>query len=96
MLECNHDLGMLAEGPYPYPLKKRVGGMHGHLSNEQAAQLLDKIELGRLQHLVISHISEKNNLPELAYKTLQPVLENWSGDLRIADQQQGFDWIEIK
>jgi phosphoribosyl 1,2-cyclic phosphodiesterase len=95
MLECNHDPGMLAEGPYPYPLKKRVGGLHGHLSNEQAAQLLDKIELGRLQHLVISHISEKNNLPELAHKSLQPALVNWSGDLCIADQQQGFDWIEI-
>jgi len=96
MLECNHDPDMLANGPYPYLLKKRVGGMHGHLSNAQAAGLLGKIELGRLQHLVISHLSEKNNHPELAHKTLEPVLQNWSGNLYTADQEQGFDWIEIR
>lgn len=95
LLECNHDPVMLADGPYPYPLKVRVGGMHGHLSNEQAAGLLEKIELGRLQHLVVSHISEKNNLPELASGALYPVLESWSGDLHMADQKLGFDWIEV-
>ena len=86
---------MLEEGPYPYPLKVRVGGMHGHLNNEQSAGLLEKIELGRLQHLVASHISEKNNLPELATQALNPVLKDWSGDLHIADQELGFDWIEV-
>lgn len=96
MLECNHDPSMLAEGPYPYPLKQRVAGLHGHLSNEQAAKLVEKVELGRLQHLVVSHISEKNNLPELADQALAPVLENWSGTLTVADQQNGIDWIEIK
>jgi phosphoribosyl 1,2-cyclic phosphodiesterase len=95
LLECNHDPAMLAEGPYPYPLKVRVGGMHGHLSNEQAAGLLGKIELDRLQHLVVSHISEKNNLPELASEALNPVLENWSGVVHMADQQSGFDWINL-
>ena len=95
LLECNHDPGMLADGPYPYPLKARVGGMHGHLSNEQAAQLIAKVNLGRLQHLVICHISEKNNLPELARKSLAPVLQDWSGESRIADQQEGFPWIEV-
>ena len=95
LLECNHDPAMLEQGPYPYPLKVRVGGMHGHLNNEQAAGLLEKIELGRLQHLVASHISEKNNLPELATQALNPVLKDWSGDLHIADQELGFDWIEV-
>ncbi len=95
LLEFNHDPGMLADGPYPYPLKMRVGGMHGHLSNEQAAKLVEKVDLGRLQHLVISHISEKNNLPELASNALQPALEDWSGDTYIADQQLGFPWIEV-
>ncbi len=95
MLECNHDPQMLADGPYPYPLKKRVGGLHGHLSNEQAAGLLEKIELGRLQHLVISHISEKNNHPDLTSTALAPVLQNWSGDLHLADQQEGFAWLDI-
>lgn len=96
MLECNHDPKMLADGPYPYPLKQRVGGPHGHLSNDQAAGLLQNIELGRLQHLVISHISEKNNHPDLANLALQPILEHWSGNLHLADQQDGFDWLEVR
>jgi phosphoribosyl 1,2-cyclic phosphodiesterase len=95
LLECNHDPAMLEQGPYPYPLKVRVGGMHGHLSNDQAAGLLEKVELGRLQHLVVSHISEKNNLPELASEALNPVLKSWSGNLHMADQLLGFDWIEV-
>ena len=94
LLECNHDPGMLADGPYPYPLKMRVGGMHGHLSNEQAAKLVEKLDLGRLQHLVISHISEKNNLPELARNALETALRDWSGDTYIADQLEGLTWIE--
>ena len=95
LLEFNHDPGMLAVGPYPYPLKMRVGGMHGHLSNEQAAKLVEKVDLGRLQHLVISHISEKNNLPELARNALETVLRDWSGDTYIADQLDGLNWIEV-
>ena len=95
LLEFNHDPGMLADGPYPYPLKMRVGGMHGHLSNEQAAKLVEKVDLGRLQHLVISHISEKNNLPELASNALEPALRDWSGDTYIADQLEGLTWIEV-
>ncbi len=95
LLECNHDTEMLANGPYPYPLKQRVGGDHGHLSNHQAAELLTKIELNKLQHLVISHVSEKNNLPELAHQTISSVLQDWSGDLHIASQDQGLDWVKL-
>ncbi len=95
LLECNHDPSMLEVGPYPYPLKVRVGGPHGHLSNAQAAGLLTTMDLGRLQHLVISHISEKNNLPQLASDALKPVLTKWSGNLLLADQHLGFDWIEL-
>jgi phosphoribosyl 1,2-cyclic phosphodiesterase len=87
---------MLADGPYPYPLKKRVGGTHGHLSNEQAAKLVEKVDLGRLQHLVMSHISEKNNLPQLASEAMHPVLCDWSGTSYLADQQDGINWIEVE
>ena len=96
LLECNHDPGMLQDGPYPYPLKMRVAGSHGHLSNDQAAKLIEKIDLDCLQHLVISHISEKNNLQELARSALEPVLQGWSGEIHIADQQQGLTWIEVE
>ena len=86
---------MLADGPYPWPLKQRVAGNHGHLSNAQAASLLASIELGCLQRLVLSHISEKNNHPDLAVTQLQPVLEGWSGEMLISSQQAGFDWLVI-
>ena len=75
LVECNHDLDMLRDGPYPPRLQARVGGDYGHLSNQQAAQLLSMIDLTLLQYLVIGHISEKNNTPELA---LDAVLEHAS------------------
>lgn len=95
LLECNHDVTMLENGPYPYQLKQRVGGSHGHLNNEQAAGLLEKIELKRLRHLIISHISEKNNLPEIASNVVSRVLKDWTGELHVADQENGFDWIDL-
>ncbi len=95
LLECNHDEQMLREGPYPYTLKQRVGGPHGHLNNEQAASLLAEIELEHLKHLVISHISEQNNCPKLARQTVESVLGEWGGHLKIANQNEGFDWIEL-
>lgn len=97
LLECNHDVQMLTEGPYPWPLKTRVGGTHGHLNNEQAAAFLCSVELGRLRHLVISHISEKNNAPKLAMHAIQASLDNpaWDGELHLANQDEGLDWIAI-
>ena len=95
LLECNHDVEMLANGPYPYQLKQRVGGKHGHLNNEQAAALLKKVELDRLKHLVISHVSEKNNKPDLALEVVKDALAHWSGELHVADQEAGFDWIRL-
>ncbi|MFT6643582.1 MAG: phosphoribosyl 1,2-cyclic phosphodiesterase [Patiriisocius sp.] len=96
LLECNHDVGMLENGPYPYPLKKRVGGQHGHLNNQQAAGLLADIELRHLQHLIISHVSEQNNAPQLAEAAVAAMLEDWQGTLKVANQNEGFDWIEIQ
>lgn len=66
MLEFNHDLTMLLEGSYPWHLKQRVRGPHGHLSNQQAAELLTRAGGPRLRHLVLAHLSEENNRPELA------------------------------
>lgn len=95
VLECNHDETMLMQGPYPPSLKQRVGGRFGHLSNAAAASLLSSIDTRRLQHVVAAHLSEKNNLPELAQTALAGVLgcdESWIG---LADQMTGFDWREI-
>ncbi len=66
VVEFNHDRTMLRDGPYPWSLKQRVGGSHGHLSNDQAAELVTQGASERLQHLLLAHLSDDNNLPELA------------------------------
>jgi phosphoribosyl 1,2-cyclic phosphodiesterase len=95
LLECNHDTEMLASGPYPPRLKQRVGGSFGHLSNEQAADLLSRIETGALQHLVAAHLSEKNNRPELACAALAGALGCPPAGIRVAGQQNGLDWQTV-
>lgn len=95
VLECNHDAGMLAAGDYPWRLKQRVGGRFGHLNNEDAAALLGRLDNSRLQHIVAAHLSQKNNLPELAVQALGAALgceEDW---IAVASQEQGLEWREI-
>ncbi len=95
ILECNHDPAMLAAGPYPFSLKQRVGGPYGHLSNAQAAELLSKIDTAGLQHLVAAHISEKNNLPQLAFDYLTTAAGENIGAVLIANQPDGMPWLRI-
>lgn len=97
LLECNHDPRMLAEGPYPASLKRRVGGDWGHLSNQQAAGLLAGLNLPDLKHLMISHISEQNNHPDLAMAALQPVLDGMrSPDIHTLTQEDGCPWLSLQ
>lgn len=91
-LEANYDPLMLASGPYPRSVQARVGGALGHLSNRQAAGLLESIDISSLQQIVIAHISEKNNRPELAREALSSVLDGWAGQLQLAVQNQGLPW----
>jgi phosphoribosyl 1,2-cyclic phosphodiesterase len=66
VLEFNHDVELLMEGSYPWALKQRIRSSHGHLSNDQAAELLhDGLGEG-LRHLVLAHLSEENNRPTKA------------------------------
>ncbi|MCW8982911.1 MAG: MBL fold metallo-hydrolase [Gammaproteobacteria bacterium] len=95
ILETNHDLQMLRDGPYPPSLQARVGGDLGHLSNQQSAALLEKIETGRLQHLVIAHLSEQNNLAEHAISALSTSGNYPQEQIAVADQEQGLSWCEI-
>ena len=71
ILEANHDIHMLEVGPYPYPLKRRVLGDCGHLSNELAGRLLCRILHDKMKHIVLGHLSKENNFPELAYETVK-------------------------
>lgn len=95
MLECNYDTDMLAKGPYPPSLQARVGGRFGHLSNAQAAALLNALPLARLRHLVVAHMSEKNNQPGLARKTLLQVSADLDQRLTIADQDLPGPWMSL-
>jgi phosphoribosyl 1,2-cyclic phosphodiesterase len=94
LLEANHDPFMLASGPYPPSLKQRVGGQWGHLSNQQAAGFLQRIDTRRLQHLVVAHISQKNNSLEVARAALEPVTQAVQ-QVTYACQDQGFDWLAV-
>ncbi|PAU87857.1 MBL fold metallo-hydrolase [Pseudomonas sp. WN033] len=94
-LEANYDPQMLAAGPYPPSLKARVGGDLGHLSNQQAAGLLESIDRSALRHVAVAHISEKNNRPELALGELSRVLAGWQGQLLLAMQDQGLPWQDL-
>jgi len=96
LLECNHDPLMLAQGPYPAALKKRVGGLYGHLPNHEAQRLLSSIDHGRLQHVVGMHLSERNNRPELARAALASALGCLPEETSLADQQLGFTWRELR
>lgn len=96
ILECNHDREMLANGIYPPALKARVGGSYGHLSNDQAAQLLGRLDCATLQHLVAAHLSEKNNTPKLARAALCAVLGCVADEVAVADQAEGIGWRELR
>ncbi len=73
ILEANHDVDMLKNGSYPYDLKQRILSTQGHLSNDSAGWLL--AEMQRLpEQVVLAHLSEQNNRPQLALETVQAIL----------------------
>ncbi len=74
-IEANHDLKMLKNGPYPYYLKQRVGGDHGHLSNDQSAELLETLLCDELEQVAAMHVSQNNNTYRLPRETLAQALE---------------------
>lgn len=78
LLEANHDVHMLEVGGYPYPLKRRILGDKGHLSNELSGMLLCDILHDDLKHIVLGHLSKENNYAKLAYETVK--LEVTLGD----------------
>jgi phosphoribosyl 1,2-cyclic phosphodiesterase len=75
MIESNHDLEMLRDGPYPWSVKQRVMSRVGHLSNEAAAGFLERNYDGKATYVVLAHLSESNNLPELARVAAERALQ---------------------
>ncbi len=76
LLEANHDPEMLRTGPYPVFLKRRIAGPEGHLSNPAAADLLSRLGERIPKLVVLGHMSETNNRPEVARRTVEDILED--------------------
>ncbi|MFC4766573.1 MBL fold metallo-hydrolase [Effusibacillus consociatus] len=83
ILESNHDVNMLRVGPYPWYLKKRILSDKGHLSNEAAGEALIDIMSERTQDVLLAHLSQENNYPDLAEITVQGILEAASKKVRL-------------
>ena len=88
MIEANHDVVMLRNGPYPPSLQRRIAGRYGHLSNNDAAAVARRCAHAGLSHVVLAHLSEKNNKPGVATETVRAALEGtaFAGEVTAASQ----------
>ncbi len=86
LIEANHDVDMLDAGPYPWVTKRRIKSDVGHLSNEACGELLSSVKHSGLRLVVLMHMSETNNHPELARITAQQALGHDSPKMIIAEQ----------
>ena len=68
IIESNHDVNMLKNGPYSFVLKKRILSDHGHLSNDDCAKFIPKLVDMGADKIILAHLSKENNTPELCYK----------------------------
>jgi phosphoribosyl 1,2-cyclic phosphodiesterase len=75
VIESNHDDDMLASGPYPVSLQRRISSRTGHLSNNQCASLVRDAVSTRLRKVILAHISEENNTPRVAMDAMRPILQ---------------------
>jgi phosphoribosyl 1,2-cyclic phosphodiesterase len=92
LLECNHDVEMLRASSYPPFLKARILGALGHLSNAQAAELLQRLDRHCLQVVAAAHLSRRNNEARLAQAALAAVLGCAEDEILVADQDGGLPW----
>ena len=99
MLESNHDTEMLRDGPYPWSVKQRVMSRVGHLSNEAAAEFLERNYDGQAAYVILAHLSESNNLPALARVSAERALRDrmslLANKLLLAEQDQPLAAISL-
>jgi phosphoribosyl 1,2-cyclic phosphodiesterase len=95
LLECNHDLDMLARSPYPEFLKRRVGGDYGHLSNTAAAEIVRSLLHPKLRHVVGAHLSAQNNQPALVQQAISEAVGCTAEDILVAGAGEGTNWISL-
>ena len=98
ILEANHDDVMLRTGPYPWSVKSRIAGRHGHLSNRAAAELGRELFHGGLGGVVLAHLSQECNEPALAADVVGRALERrgYRGTLKVAIQDEPLPWLDVE
>lgn len=97
VLESNHDEILLRESPYPWSVKARIGGSHGHLSNRAAAELVRELYHEELCAVVLAHLSEQANDPSLAHEVVGEALARlrYQGTLAVAPQERPLETIDV-
>jgi phosphoribosyl 1,2-cyclic phosphodiesterase len=95
VLEANHDPFMLEHGPYPWPVKQRVKGRTGHLSNESSRDLLMDVLHDRMSHVILAHLSETNNTPEKALGVVTESLPDTRLKVNVASQSAAGPLISL-
>lgn len=94
LLECNHDTDLLSQSAYPPFLKKRVGGLYGHLSNAAAAAIARSVAHAGLKVLVAAHLSQQNNRPDLVRQAMGEVMGS-RAEVVVAHATAGTRWIAM-
>ncbi|MDX1668752.1 MAG: MBL fold metallo-hydrolase, partial [Limnobacter sp.] len=94
ILESNHCTDKLEASPYPDSLKRRVGGLYGHLSNQVACEILREVVPGKLDYVVAAHLSQNTNCPHLVEQLWSGVLQQHGIPFDIACQEEGLAWTE--
>ena len=96
VLESNHDEVLLRQSRYPWSVKARIGGSHGHLSNRAAAELVRELHHEGLCAVILAHLSENANDPSLAHDTVGEALgRRYRGTLQVATQEKPLDPIDV-
>ncbi|MEQ8328978.1 MAG: MBL fold metallo-hydrolase [Longimicrobiales bacterium] len=98
ILEANHDEVLLHTSRYPWSVKRRIASSHGHLSNQAAARFAKELLHPRLAGVVLAHLSNECNRPDLAMDVVGKVLEGagWRGHLAVAPQDRPTDFMDLE
>jgi len=91
IFESNHDIKMLMDGPYPYILKQRILSDKGHLSNELSGNYLKELIGDKTKEIILAHLSETNNTPDIALKTVKEIIDNKKIKIIVAYQDESLE-----
>ena len=95
IVESNHDPGMLKLSSYPWELKQRIMGRRGHLSNAFAADLVERVLTDATRHVILAHLSEENNHPDIAFMTTAQRLNGLGVPITVASQRQATERFRL-